>query len=81
MFLTRLALPLGLSFITFRSLSYVIDVYRRTTKPTKNYLEYLSFVAFFPTVIAGPLVRAKELLPQFSEPASLTSEDGGRAIF
>jgi len=80
-FLTRLALPLGLSFITFRSLSYVIDVYRRTTKPTSNYFEYLTFVAFFPTVIAGPLVRAKELLPQFNKPATLISEDGGRAIF
>jgi alginate O-acetyltransferase complex protein AlgI len=80
-FLTRLALPLGLSFITFRSLSYVIDVYRRTTKPTANYLEYLTFVAFFPTLIAGPLVRAKELLPQFSKQPTLTSEDGGRAIF
>jgi D-alanyl-lipoteichoic acid acyltransferase DltB (MBOAT superfamily) len=80
-FLTRLALPLGLSFITFRSLSYVIDVYRRTTKPTPNYFEYLTFVAFFPTVIAGPLVRAKELLPQFKKPATLISEDGGRAIF
>ncbi|MDX6306153.1 MAG: alginate O-acetyltransferase complex protein AlgI [Blastocatellia bacterium] len=81
LFLTRLALPLGLSFITFRSLSYVIDVYRRTTKPTPNYFEYLTFVAFFPTVIAGPLVRAKELLPQFKKPATLISEDGGRAIF
>lgn len=80
-FLTRLALPLGLSFLTFRSLSYVIDVYRRTTKPTPNYFEYLTFVAFFPTVIAGPLVRAKELLPQFKKPATLISEDGGRAIF
>jgi len=80
-FLTRLALPLGLSFITFRSLSYVIDVYRRTTKPTRNYLEYLTFVAFFPTVIAGPLVRAKDLLPQFSKPANLTSAEGGQAIF
>jgi D-alanyl-lipoteichoic acid acyltransferase DltB (MBOAT superfamily) len=80
-FLTRLALPLGLSFITFRSLSYVIDVYRRTIKPTPNYFEYLTFVAFFPTVIAGPLVRAKELLPQFKKPATLISEDGGRAIF
>jgi D-alanyl-lipoteichoic acid acyltransferase DltB (MBOAT superfamily) len=80
-FLTRLALPLGLSFITFRSLSYVVDVYRRTTKPTTNYFEYLTFVAFFPTVIAGPLVRAKELLPQFNKPATLSSEDGGRAIF
>lgn len=79
--LTRLALPLGLSFITFRSLSYTIDVYRRTTGPTKNYFEYLAFVAFFPTVIAGPLVRAKDLLPQFSERARLTNEDGARAIF
>jgi alginate O-acetyltransferase complex protein AlgI len=80
-FLTRLVLPLGLSFITFRSLSYVIDVYRRTIKPTRNYLDYLTFVAFFPTVIAGPLVRAKELLPQFSKPAVLTNEEGSRAIF
>ncbi len=80
-FLTRLALPLGLSFITFRSLSYVIDVYRRTIKPNTNYVEYLTFVAFFPTVIAGPLVRAKELLPQFNKPATLISDDGGRAIF
>jgi D-alanyl-lipoteichoic acid acyltransferase DltB (MBOAT superfamily) len=79
--LTHLALPLGLSFITFRSLGYVIDVYRRTIKPTKNYVEYLTFMAFFPTVIAGPLVRAKELLPQFSERPSLSNEAGGRAIF
>jgi D-alanyl-lipoteichoic acid acyltransferase DltB (MBOAT superfamily) len=79
--LTRLALPLGLSFITFRSLSYVIDVYRGTMKPTKSYLDYLAFVAFFPTVVAGPIVRAKELLPQLNEPAGLTNEDGARAIF
>jgi alginate O-acetyltransferase complex protein AlgI len=79
--LTRLALPLGLSFITFRSLSYVIDVYRRATAPTNHYFEYLAFVAFFPTVIAGPLVRAKELLPQFSRPAQLTNQEGARAIF
>jgi D-alanyl-lipoteichoic acid acyltransferase DltB (MBOAT superfamily) len=73
--------PLGLSFITFRSLSYVIDVYRKAMPPTDRYIDYLAFVAFFPTVIAGPVVRAKELLPQFQERAQLTSEDGGRAIF
>ena len=78
---TRLALPLGLSFITFRSLSYTIDVYRRTSEPSNNYFQYLAFVAFFPTVIAGPLVRAKDLLPQFNERTRLTSEDGARAIF
>lgn len=80
-FLTHLALPLGLSFITFRSLSYVVDVYRRSTKATNNYPEYLTFVAFFPAVIAGPLVRARELMPQLGARTTLTSEDGGRAIF
>jgi len=79
--LTRLALPLGLSFITFRSLSYVIDVYRKTTPPTRNLFEHLAFVAFFPTIIAGPLVRAKELIPQFRRRAELTNLDGSRALF
>lgn len=77
----NLVLPLGLSFITFRSLGYVIDVYRGTTKPTNRPLEYFTFVAFFPTLIAGPIVRANELLPQFSVHPTLTSEQGGRAIF
>ncbi|HEX8072347.1 MAG TPA: MBOAT family protein [Pyrinomonadaceae bacterium] len=79
--LTRLALPLGLSFITFRSLSYVLDVYRGTTRPTRSYVEYLAFVAFFPTVVAGPIVRARDLLPQFAAPARLSNDDGARALF
>jgi D-alanyl-lipoteichoic acid acyltransferase DltB (MBOAT superfamily) len=76
-----LVLPLGLSFVTFRSLSYVIDVYRGTMEPTKRPIDYLAFVAFFPTVIAGPLVRAKQLLPQFQERPQLSSDEGCRAIF
>ncbi|HEX7996982.1 MAG TPA: MBOAT family protein [Pyrinomonadaceae bacterium] len=79
--LQNLILPLGLSFITFRSLSYVIDVYRKAMPPTRRYVDYLTFVAFFPTVIAGPVVRAKELLPQFQERPQLTSEEGTHAIF
>jgi D-alanyl-lipoteichoic acid acyltransferase DltB (MBOAT superfamily) len=79
--LHRLVLPLGLSFLTFRSLSYVIDVYRGTMQPTRRYLDYLAFVAFFPTLIAGPVVRAKELLPQFLARPRLTSEEGAQAIF
>jgi len=79
--LLNLLMPLGLSFITFRSLSYVIDVYRGTLKPTRSLIEYLTFVAFFPTLIAGPLVRAGQLLPQLSARHSLTNEDGQRAIF
>jgi D-alanyl-lipoteichoic acid acyltransferase DltB (MBOAT superfamily) len=77
----HLMMPLGLSFITFRSLSYVIDVYRGNTKPTRSLLEYLTFVAFFPTLVAGPLVRAGQLLPQLRSRQSLTNEDGQRAIF
>jgi D-alanyl-lipoteichoic acid acyltransferase DltB (MBOAT superfamily) len=79
--LTHVVLPLGLSFITFRSLSYVIDVYKRSMEPTNRYLDYLAFVAFFPTVIAGPIVRAKELLPQLAARATFSSSDGSRAIF
>ena len=79
--LLNFVMPLGLSFITFRSLSYVVDVYRGATKPTRSLLEYLTFVAFFPTLVAGPLVRAGELLPQFGSRPSLTNEDGQRAIF
>lgn len=79
--LLNVVMPLGLSFITFRSLSYVIDVYRGTTKPTRSLLEHLTFVAFFPTLVAGPLVRAGQLLPQFRVQRSLTNEDGQRAIF
>jgi alginate O-acetyltransferase complex protein AlgI len=80
-FVLHVALPLGLSFITFRSLSYVIDVYRKQMKADASLMDYLTFVAFFPTVIAGPVVRAKELLPQLKAPARLRSEEGTQAIF
>ena len=73
--------PLGLSFFTFRSLSYVIDVYRKQMEPTGRYVDYLAFVSFFPVIVAGPVVRAKELLPQFRERPVLTSEEGTQAIF
>jgi alginate O-acetyltransferase complex protein AlgI len=80
-FVLHVVMPLGLSFITFRSLSYVIDVYRKQMKPTTSPLDYLTFVAFFPALIAGPVVRAKELLPQLQGSARLTSEEGTQAIF
>jgi len=58
-------IPLGLSFYTFQTMSYTIDVYRSNIKPTKNILAFLCFVSFFPQLVAGPLERAKSLLPQF----------------
>src|ERR1044071_9123635 len=79
--LLKVIWPLGLSFLTFRSLSYVIDVYRRQMQPAESYTDYLAFVAFFPVIVAGPVVRARELLPQFRERPALTSEEGTQAIF
>ncbi len=61
-------LPVGISFYTFQALSYTIDIYRRQLQPTKNVSEFAIYIAFFPQLVAGPIVRAKSLLPQFAVP-------------
>lgn len=61
----NIILPVGISFYTFQTLSYTIDIYRKQLKPTKDWLAFLSFVAFFPQLVAGPIERASHLLPQF----------------
>ncbi len=76
----RLLVPLGLSFFIFQSLAYVIDSYRRTAEPARSYLEYLAFIAFFPTLVAGPILRASQFLPQLRQPLTLTAEQGGQAL-
>jgi len=58
-------LPVGISFYTFQTLSYTIDVYRRQLEPTKDVIAFLGFVSFFPQLVAGPIERASNLLPQF----------------
>ena len=63
----ELVLPLGISFYTFQTLSYTIDVYRGSLKPSKTFSEFALFVAFFQQLIAGPILRAKEFLPQLRE--------------
>ena len=60
----RLVLPFGISFFTFETMSYTIDVYRREIPPADRYLDYLLFVCFFPHLVAGPIVRPKSMLPQ-----------------
>ena len=60
-------LPVGISFYTFQSISYVVDVYKRKIQPTKNWLDYLFFLSFFPALVAGPIVRADYFLPQLEE--------------
>jgi D-alanyl-lipoteichoic acid acyltransferase DltB (MBOAT superfamily) len=62
----RLLPPVGISFFTFESMSYVIDVYRREIPPHRSYLQYLLFVSFFPHLVAGPIVRPRDLLPQLA---------------
>lgn len=61
----HIILPVGLSFYTFQTISYTVDVYRGKIKPTKKIIEFLSFVSFFPQLVAGPIERASKLLPQF----------------
>ena len=61
----NIILPVGISFYTFQTLSYSIDVYRNKLEPTKNFIAFASFVSFFPQLVAGPIERATNLLPQF----------------
>lgn len=63
--LLHLVLPVGISFYTFQTLSYSIDVYRGTLQPTRDALAFFAYVAFFPQLVAGPIERAAQLLPQF----------------
>lgn len=60
----QIILPVGISFYTFQTLSYSIDIYRRQLEPTTNFLNFAAFVSFFPQLVAGPIERAKALLPQ-----------------
>ena len=57
-------LPVGISFFTFQSLSYTIDVYRRDLKPLNSLLDYVFYVSFFPQLVAGPIIRARDFIPQ-----------------
>lgn len=72
-----LVLPVGISFYTFASLSYTIDVYRRQIPADTSLRDYALFVAFFPHLVAGPIVRASALLPQIAQPRSATRDQLG----
>ena len=74
-------LPVGISFFTFQSLSYVIDVYRGDIEPAKSWSDYLFYLSFFPQLVAGPIVRAKDFLPQIHQPTLVTRQMMGRALF
>lgn len=81
--LLHVILPVGISFYTFQALSYSIDVYRGKLEPTRDVIHFFAFVSFFPQLVAGPIERATNLLPQFAKPRSFeyaTGADGIRQI-
>jgi len=74
-------LPVGISFYTFQSMSYTIDIYRGQLEPRKSVMEFALFVAFFPQLVAGPIVRAREFLPQLDRKPGATQHQTGSGIY
>jgi len=74
-------LPVGISFFTFQSLSYTIDVYRGNIKPLTNIMDYAFYLTFFPQMVAGPIVRASDFIPQIFKTPHVSKADFGKAIF
>lgn len=74
-------LPVGISFFTFQSLSYTIDVYRKEIQPLTSLFDYAFYVSFFPQLVAGPIVRARDFIPQIRKPLFVSQEMFGRGIF
>ncbi|MCF0207159.1 MAG: MBOAT family protein, partial [Bacteroidales bacterium] len=77
----KIFLPVGISFFTFQTLSYTIDLYRGHVQPVKNIIDFGFFVSFFPQLVAGPIVRASEFIPQIYKKYSLTRYEFGMALF
>lgn len=77
----KLLLPAGVSFFTFSSIAYITDVYRKEVPPVKNLFHYSFFISFFPHLILGPIVRAKDFVPQISHEYHLEKEEFGWAVF
>ncbi|MDP3150190.1 MAG: MBOAT family O-acyltransferase [Ignavibacteria bacterium] len=77
----QIFLPIGISFFTFKALSYVIEIYLEMIEPVKSFRDFSLFIFFFPNVLMGPIDRASAFLPQIEEDNPITKEDVGRAIF
>ncbi|MCF8212310.1 MAG: MBOAT family protein [Cryomorphaceae bacterium] len=74
-------LPVGISFYTFQCLSYTIDVYRRNLKPVARFTDFAFYVSFFPQLVAGPIVRASDFVPQLYQPYRVTRAEFGLGLF
>lgn len=76
-----IVLPVGISFYTFQSLSYTIDIYRKIIKPTNKFFDFALFVAYFPQLQAGPIERARHLIPQLANPRRLNLDQSLRGLY
>lgn len=79
--ISTIILPVGISFYTFQTISYTVDVYRGKVKPVKNIIDFGFYVSFFPQLVAGPIVRAAEFIPQLYQKFKLTKQEFGHAVF
>ena len=77
----NIILPVGISFYTFQGLSYVLDIYYKKFEPTKDVVAFFAFLSFFPQLIAGPIERARDLLPQFSTPKTFDYDYARKGLF
>ncbi|MEN8249411.1 MAG: MBOAT family O-acyltransferase [Bacteroidota bacterium] len=77
----KIILPVGVSFFTFQTISYSVDVFRGLVKPVRNILDFGFYVSFFPQLVAGPIVRAADFVPQLYKDYTLTKEQFGMALF
>ncbi|MEO1053718.1 MAG: MBOAT family O-acyltransferase [Bacteroidota bacterium] len=77
----KILLPVGISFFTFQTISYSVDIYRGHVKPVKNILDFGFYVSFFPQLVAGPIVRAADFIPQLYKKYEVTKEDFGIGLF
>lgn len=79
--ISKIVLPVGISFFTFQSLSYTFDVYRRRMEPVRNVIDFGFYVSFFPQLVAGPIVRASEFIPQLYSEFHLSKREFSHALF
>jgi D-alanyl-lipoteichoic acid acyltransferase DltB (MBOAT superfamily) len=77
----KIILPVGISFFTFQSISYSVEVYRKKINPVKNILDFGFYVSFFPQLVAGPIVRATEFIPQIYQEYKVSRAEFGMAVF
>jgi alginate O-acetyltransferase complex protein AlgI len=77
----KIVLPVGISFYTFKTISYTIDVYKGKLKPVSSFIDYAFYVSFFPQILVGPIVKARDFLPQVHQPFRLSKYQFGLALF